>query len=94
MTQTPYGIVREACVKANPEEFGHQSIYNGSRPIRLADVLLALNKPVKMLTKIPTVPIEVGMLLGMWNLRNDSLEWHRDNQPETVEWLANLLTNK
>lgn len=100
MTQTPYGIVREACVKANPEIAGRDFHIT-----RLADVLLALknsNYPYRICCNVEgandTVLIGTGNRtlneFCSWNLKNDSLEWHRDNQPETVEWIANLLTNK
>lgn len=49
------------------------------REIRLADVLLALKRG------------HSDVWGKYWNLKYDSLSWHRDNQPETVEFLAKLL---
>lgn len=101
MTPTPYDIVREACVKANPEiiEFDKGFIHLfPERTIHLADVLLA----IKGKYMIGTLHKDGGFKNGRewfgeiawdWDLSHDSLEWHRDNQPETVEWLAGLLTN-
>lgn len=74
------------------------------RDIRLADVLLALTLDGG--SRFNVITYKRGPMAGkanilrenmdrfvVWNLRHDSLEWHRDNQPETVEWLAELLTN-
>lgn len=99
------GLSRWRCDKCNSQSFFgkdnvHLSIYNDckgkineeiepGRPIRIADVLVAIDKPVKMFTKIPTVPIAVGIFLSMWNLRADSLD---DQNNECLQFLASLLS--
>lgn len=91
MTPTPYDIVREACVKANPGAYE----FGVPRDIRLSDVLLALSP------QSTTYPDHTLIIRGRylfidsitWDLTNDSLEWHRDNQPGTVSWLASLITS-
>lgn len=158
MTPNPYDIVREACVKANPDilkmqtgikvlmtdasVFGERRsgivtlLGNSSTPenknpsgifdilgvcpdekttysarwdevepytilgrdIRLADVLLAIKGKYMIGTLQKDEEFKngtewFGEIAWDWNLRHDSLEWHRDNQLETVEWLAELLTN-
>jgi len=74
-----------------------------ARDIRLADVLLAIHttKAYNYFVDIRgyfwkwhnTDIVPVHNEYVKWNLRHDSLEWHRDNQPETVEWLAELLAS-
>lgn len=75
-------------------------VFRRTEPIRLADVLLAIRTLEKIYAtddngdflrldiagRVVSYPAPAN-----WNLRHDSLEWHRDNQPETVEWLAKLL---
>lgn len=76
------------------------------RDVRLADVLLAIVSRQPSNKTLITLESDGQFVehwfnyagkqskLGpIWNLRNDSLEWHRDNKPETVAWLAKLLTN-
>ena len=60
------------------------------RPIRLADVLWAINMPIKYHTKTPTVKIELCKLLSSWNLLKDNLE---DQSEETVTFISNLIKN-
>lgn len=68
------------------------------RTIRLADILLAAGN------KITGDYINDGGFLTFmkddsdepeeeweWSLRNDSLDWHYHNKPETVKFLINLL---
>lgn len=49
------------------------------REIRLADVLLAFKRA------------HSDVWGKYWNLKHDSLSWHRDNKPETIEFLVKLL---
>lgn len=87
-------IVREACVKANPaillgEDEAHQGPYY--RPIRLADVLLAMK-----LQEDREFAYQVKLIVGgayntMWNLRKDDLP---QQTPETLAFLADLLKEK
>lgn len=101
-----YEIVREACIKANRTElrvegpclrFGgnhvcvHCNAYIG-RPIRLADVLLALNAAT---SRTPLFSINDDGTLSddmtskdFWNLRGDDLT---RQTPETLKFLAELL---
>jgi hypothetical protein len=106
-----YEIVREACASVQPDILvnehaqlikfeGKVEYFKQYRPIRLADVLLAIRALEKIYAtddngdflrldiagRVVSYPAPAN-----WNLRHDSLEWHRDNQPETVEWLAKLL---
>lgn len=69
------------------------------RPIRLADVLLAIKNmlivvdaeghfyrcEMKLSDKVP----KIGKYLGEWNLRDDNLE---HQTPETIAFIANLLS--
>ncbi len=69
------------------------------RPIRLADVLLA----IPALQRFACQQLLSGRLVVaqtfedlpnskfVWNLSHDSLTWHYKNQPQTVEFLINLL---
>ena len=89
---TDYDIVREACIKANPDiEVGEEiAEENGMmRPIRLADVLLAIRE------KMPLGNIPMGhgtsvlnLMMQHWNLRTDDLS---QQSPETLKFLADLL---
>jgi hypothetical protein len=72
------------------------------REIRLADILLALRKtrpPYRILidTEISGNSILIGVKEDKiknfveWNLLNDSLSWHKDNAPETIDFLYEIL---
>lgn len=58
-----------------------------SRPIRLADVLLAMEKAGYRESFTSLLDLEWS---GCWNLRADSLS---EQSPETLQFLAELLTN-
>lgn len=93
-------IIRAACVKANPEKdwkelvtvayhgHGHSESDYMDVPIRLADVLLAMDKPVKYYTATPTIHNDVCKVLSLWNLRNDDLS---AQSKECLAFLAGLL---
>ncbi|MBM7488095.1 hypothetical protein ACVWWI_006354 [Bradyrhizobium sp. USDA 3686] len=62
------------------------------RPIRLADVLLAMGKPVKYMTPsglIGTIHKDVVRVISLWNLRTDGLEQQSD---QTIAFISSLLT--
>ena len=92
-------IVRGAVIKANPEimeirvrklckehGFGNDKCHciARQRPIRLADVLLAIGE-IR-----PDFLLAVGHLAS-WNLRKDNLE---EQSEETINFLASLLEKK
>jgi hypothetical protein len=67
--------------------------------LTLGDVLRAIKEKVG-LYQTSTHPMSpIAMLLGTvdyrcvteWHLDHDSLAWHRDNAPETIEFLHSLL---
>ena len=122
ITPEQYNELKEVIQKVNPEIIGDWSgcIVCGtmcgiceneplsSRQIRLADVLLAIDKN-PLYTKENSYFIDSngnfhewftpkGRLdlrtVANWNLQNDSLDYHYDHQPETVEFLYNLLVTK
>jgi hypothetical protein len=63
-----------------------------SRPIRLADVLLAMNIGEFTTTdEIEKESSEVHTLVLLWNLREDDLT---KQSPETIDFLTDLLTPK
>ena len=94
--------IREACIKANMEGFGmvgKVEISPYMRPVRLADVLLAMSqtgtvtKGANFLVNV----VEIGHGVGgsglfqdvRWNLKDDNL----DNQSsETIDFIHSLLT--
>ncbi len=74
------------------------------RDIRLADVLLAISKmqdyhqlmvdwegQFRWFGESCSRYDDNGYLMPKWNLAHDSLAWHKENQPETVEFLIKLL---
>jgi hypothetical protein len=70
------------------------------RPIRLADVLLAMQEfdgtnnthvTFELVNDQAMYALNLIDRKPFWHLRYDSLEWHRDNAPETVASLADLL---
>lgn len=135
-TMSNYDIVRDACVRANPEilklQFGCRVSFNRGhgeekgtylrhlegfcdvinpddyqygvyqvtnaklkrlgRPIRIADVLLAYCDRYQDDSGRQEC-LDVHDIYSRWELGHDSLEWHRDNAPEVIDWLAGLLTN-
>lgn len=97
-------IIRAACIKANPKIIVNQhaqligwdhkvTYFEEKRPIRLADVLLAIGgesdteqsqwRYLGNLSKVCGFGWNVA-----WNLRNDDLS---QQSPETLRFLANLL---
>ena len=76
--------------------FLHNEVESLGRPIRLADVLLAMGDELNEKWR-DTFAYEHGhFLIGLdfeWNLSNDSLEWHFHHKPKTVEFLINVLVN-
>lgn len=103
-----YDIVREKCIEANPEienelcaccqRIGKYDKFE--RQLRLADVLLAIQFTRVSLAFYGNDRLwlvcqdsrDVGKPNATWHFRHDSLEWHRDNAPMVIEWLAELLT--
>ena len=92
--------IREVCIKVNPGLKPASAPKNDSqahtvRPIRLADVLLAMKTKYVDKGYIFGVPawIKHGgeLLFGsyLWNLREDSLDKQSD---ETIDFIFNLLT--
>ncbi len=88
-------IIRDAVAKAT----GNQ--YKGAEylvTIRLADVLLAISKEGYIVGDSDAKEEEIMgtdqsmtlNLVGLWNLRKDSLE---DQSEETLQFLADLLTH-
>ena len=76
------------------------------RPIRLADVLLALQANnvevdlasfIHKVSELENIHMEKDVLrirrgtVVSWNLRHDDLDWHYRNKPETVQFLIDLL---
>ncbi len=62
------------------------------REIRLADVIEATKKAYEdKRLKFSGRYSLFTRILTEWNTKHDSLDWHRDNQPETLLFLANLL---
>lgn len=97
--------IRTACIKANPEIVEQKEIHVSpltgkhmkyDRPVRLADVLLAIDRTrcqIRALIQSPdTLTIEkVGYgrsIIFDWNLRQDDLNEQSD---ECIAFLANLL---
>lgn len=89
-------IVRAACVAANPTILKNdcrlcEGEYDGERPIRLADVLLAIRDNTGM--NRPHVHINgEGLEIGhsrFWNCRKDDLT---EQSEETLHFLATLLS--
>jgi hypothetical protein len=91
--------IRRKCIEANPEieiidsRIGLRQIIG--RPIRLADVLLAINNPnaVGLLTGVSGVNDDYSGNLEyedepLWNLRADDLN---SQSEETIEFLVGLL---
>ena len=86
--------IREACIKANPEieqicggedvaHFCPNCSNKIGRPIRLADVLLAIGE-VR-----PDFLLAVGHPAN-WNLKDDNLE---NQSEETIGFIHNLIKN-
>ncbi len=112
---TDLQIVRKACIEANPEivvnenaQLIHQDhtveYFVQTRPIRLADVLLAIELKDKKDEYGNELTLEIthfGMFVGsvynwedepvFWQLKNDTLE---SQSPETLSFLASLLQPK
>lgn len=99
---TPEQLIRDACVKANPEiltraKWG-DSMHEVEDAIRLADVLLAIRLAKKMHTSKQSghgVQMHASQMLISkekevgWNLRADNLSLQSE---ETKKFLAELLT--
>lgn len=108
-----YDIVREACIKANPDvDYCERRCYadieynrkvckdpHHRRPMRLADVLLAMSlKDKKFILSDSSVamdykgyffdPISEESYGVQWNLPGDDLS---KQSPETLKFLADLL---
>lgn len=87
-------IIKQACIKANPEnELNWAGDYGN--PIRLADVLLAIWDKRKTWQMFGLS--EKGLVISQnedieesyfWNLHNDSLE---AQSPETLDFIAGLI---
>jgi hypothetical protein len=88
--------IRAACIKANSEIQDWCKKHDGktdgcfscgmsSRPIRLADVLLAIPQIESPIETQLTHRIQVVL---RWNLRKDRLE---DQSPETLDFIHSLL---
>jgi hypothetical protein len=108
-------VIREKCIEANPEiksdlmecpECRLAVFWDGSRvlkqrPIRLADVLLAIGNMLivvdaegnfyrlKMMLNWKVPRITKDSHLGKWNLRADDLS---QQSPETVDFIYSLLS--
>lgn len=91
-------IIRQACIKANPEIIISKNYERTIREIRLADVLLAIEK--KELGKEMCIGSDgqlayrnnhftLTFLNHYWDLKNDNLELQPE---ETLEFLSKLLT--
>lgn len=68
-----------------------EKMYNLGRPVSLADVLLAMGKPVKYMTTsglVGTIHKDVVRVLSLWDFRKDDLEQQSD---ETLEFISSLL---
>lgn len=90
-------------MRMTSQEVGEMIILG--RDIRLADLLLMFkslfdvgnDNPILQWNNIDasydTVRIVTlnNEIKAHWNLEYDSLEWHRDNQPETVQALAEII---
>lgn len=98
-------LIRQKCVEANPEIEIWEEGDNvpDVRPIRLADVLLAIGKIDRLNVDVPqvvfvsargyfsmlTVQHTIDVNYGkQWNLQKDSLE---EQDEETLAFLADLL---
>jgi hypothetical protein len=94
MRQDDIKNIRAACTKANPdieEEFGCScgscDYETRVRPIRLADVLLAVENGRSAEMTEEKIRI-LRYIASIWNLRTDDLEQQSD---ETVEFISSLL---
>lgn len=61
---------------------------NKPKPPTLEHLLRAINKPVKMLTKIPTVPIDVAKILAIYDLTKSPL----NQEEKTLDSLLEILS--
>jgi hypothetical protein len=98
---TDYDIIREACIKANPEivikATNHVQEIRRERPIRLADVLLAVRElnEAAYFKRIHIGPGGGSPVSGTekicddWDFRNDDLS---QQSPETLKFLAYLVS--
>ena len=61
-------------------------------PITIGHVLRAMKEKLVCFARIPSInATNSGYLISeLWNLEH-TLEWHKENQPETVEFLIKLL---
>jgi len=79
--------------------FLHNEVESLGRPIRLADVLLAMPVEMELHHEPSGLHFRKKYAAGIlnenewikWDLEHDSLSWHKENKPETVEFLINLL---
>lgn len=93
---TSLDLIREACVKANPEIVVWSPTVNekerkAPRPIRLADVLLAIPEGFALDSQGYFCEGDYNGYVpnGLkWNLRNDSLE---SQSKDTIKFIASLL---
>jgi hypothetical protein len=69
------------------DTFGVNAIYG--RPIRLSDVLLAMNVQLfKDSWDLPVLDYDGSKIIALWNLRKDDLT---QQSPETIDFLYDLL---
>jgi hypothetical protein len=102
----PLDLIRQKCIEANPDIEKAQEVpcycHNDpkcinapKRPIRLADVLLAIGQKygdhVLEFSGVETCSLEAARSVRKWNLREDDLT---KQSPETLEFLASLLKDR
>lgn len=83
----------------NLKIFPNRSVKLSPREIRLADVLLTIDKVQSDLCLSPEGQLmtyypetgHLGLTGIWWDLRHDDLDWHYRNKPETVQFLIYLL---
>lgn len=77
-------------------DFEDQDISNLLKKITLSDVLMACKPLRRRILVTDHGHIYRGQIRGSnhvsyWDLKNNSLDWHYNNKPETVKFLFDLL---
>lgn len=82
-----YEQLKQAIVRAKPDAYQGNVVFDGSEEIGLCDVLLAYTT-----RNIGYHPDILSVIAGqMWNLQDDNLDHQTD---ETKQFLIDLLCNK
>lgn len=71
------------------------------KPLILKDIFMAISRHVRPLPKIELFSTETEISTDrdqrnncLWSNLHDSLDWHKNNRPETVQFLIDILINK